>query len=221
KRASHRDLLVYKDPAILDRWQLASPAPDGARDLPGCIATSSIRRRAQWLHRYPRHRIENLRGNVNTRLRKLEESSWDGALFAAAGLERIQLRPERALELDWMLPAPAQGAILVVCREGDRTCLQACGPLHDPDTALCTRIERDFLRELLGGCSTPISALATVSGDQVRFQGNILSPDGSSQASITRQVARAEAPGLGIQAARELLDNGGRAIADRIRHGAG
>jgi hydroxymethylbilane synthase len=80
------------------------------------IATSSTRRMAQWLNRYPNHRIENLRGNVNTRLRKLKESNWNGAIFAAAGLERIDLRPENSVELDWMLPAPAQGAIMVVCR---------------------------------------------------------------------------------------------------------
>jgi len=78
------------------------------------VATSSIRRIAQWSRRYPHHKIENLRGNVNTRLRKLKESKWQGAIFAAAGLERIGLRPDNAVELDWMLPAPAQGAIMVV-----------------------------------------------------------------------------------------------------------
>ena len=83
------------------------------------IATRSIRRIAQWLHRYPNSFIENLRGNVNTRLRKLKESNWYGAIFAAAGLERINLRPANSIDLDWMLPAPAQGAIMVVCRTND------------------------------------------------------------------------------------------------------
>ncbi|MEO7263775.1 MAG: hydroxymethylbilane synthase, partial [Ferruginibacter sp.] len=78
------------------------------------IATSSIRRKAQWLHRYPKHVIENLRGNVNTRMQKVKDSNWNGAIFAAAGLERINLRPKSAIELDWMLPAPAQGAVTVI-----------------------------------------------------------------------------------------------------------
>ena len=81
------------------------------------IATSSLRRKAQWLNRYPHHQIHNLRGNVNTRLKKLEEENWDAAIFAQAGLERIGLRPKNSMIIDWMLPAPAQGAIMVVCRK--------------------------------------------------------------------------------------------------------
>ncbi|MHA4874986.1 hydroxymethylbilane synthase, partial [Enterococcus faecium] len=83
------------------------------------IGTPSIRRIAQWKNKYPDTIIENLRGNVNTRLRKLKESNWHGAIFAAAGLERINLRPENSVDLDWMLPAPAQGAVMIVCKEGD------------------------------------------------------------------------------------------------------
>ena len=131
------------------------------------IATSSIRRIAQWRRRYPNHKIENLRGNVNTRLRKLGESNWAGAVFAAAGLERIGFRPENSIELDWMLPAPAQGAIMVVCREKDDYTFDSCQTFNDEDTALCTKIERDFLRTLLGGCSTPISALATIRNGEI------------------------------------------------------
>src|SRR5438046_7297508 len=112
--------------------------------------------------RYPNHKIENLRGNVNTRLRKLKESNWHGAIFAAAGLERINLRPQNAVDLDWMLPAPAQGAIMVVCRTGDAAAFEACQSFNDIETALCAKIERDFLKTLLGGCSTPISALAVI-----------------------------------------------------------
>src|SRR5690606_34545087 len=136
-------------------------------DMAMVIATSSTRRRAQWLHRYPADKIENLRGNVNTRLQKVSDNDWQGAIFAAAGLERIGLRPENAIELDWMLPAPAQGAITAVCRKDDDYSLASCANFHDPDTALCTGIERDFLRALLGGCSTPISALARTENGQV------------------------------------------------------
>ncbi len=182
------------------------------------IATSSLRRKAQWLNKYPNHRIHNLRGNVNTRLRKLSEESWNAAIFAQAGLERIDLRPENSQVIDWMLPAPAQGAIMVVCRNEDSYTLDACRNFNDESTALCTKIERDFLRTLLGGCSTPISALAVIKKDSVHFRGNILSLDGSKKASIEKKIAVADAANFGMIAAEELLINGGKEIAEEIRH---
>ncbi len=210
KRASYKDLFVYKnDISFLNDLNST-----------GLIATSSIRRKAQWLNRYPNHTIENLRGNVNTRLRKVEESNWNGAIFAAAGLERINLRPENSIELDWMLPAPAQGAIMVVCREEDEFSLKACSHFNDADTALCTKIERDFLRTLLGGCSTPISALAEVVNSEVHFRGNILSIDGKDKVEIEKKLPVIDATGLGTTAANELLNKGGREIADSIRNAA-
>jgi hydroxymethylbilane synthase len=173
---------------------------------------------AQWLNRYPNHSIENLRGNVNTRLRKVQENNWQGAIFAAAGLERINLRPEKSIELDWMLPAPAQGAIMIVCRGGDEDCLQACDLLNDAATATCAKIERDFLRILLGGCSTPISALAEIKDDQIHFRGNILSADGKEKVSIDKWITRAEANEAGSVLANEILLNGGEKIALAIRN---
>ncbi|MDO8317142.1 MAG: hydroxymethylbilane synthase, partial [Flavobacterium sp.] len=80
----------------------------------GTIATGSLRRQAQWLNKYPNHKVVDLRGNVNTRMQKLQESDWNGAVFAAAGLERINLKPSNYIDLDWMIPAPAQGAMVVV-----------------------------------------------------------------------------------------------------------
>jgi hydroxymethylbilane synthase len=210
KRASCKDLLVYKnDTSFLNNT-----------GLPAVIATSSIRRKAQWLNRFPNHTIENLRGNVNTRLKKVEESNWNGAVFAAAGLERINLRPQNSIELDWMLPAPAQGAIMVVCRGEDVLCLNACNHFNDSDTALCTKIERDFLRTLLGGCSTPISALAIIKKSEVYFRGNILSPDGKIKAVIEKTVPVTESRELGIFMAHELLNKGGKAIMDSIHNEA-
>ncbi|MEO8770884.1 MAG: hydroxymethylbilane synthase [Ferruginibacter sp.] len=182
------------------------------------VATSSIRRKAQLLHRYPNATIENLRGNVNTRLKKLVESNWDGAIFAAAGLERINLRPENAVELDWMLPAPAQGAIMIVCKAGDDDTLTAVAKLNDEATAICTKIERDFLRELLGGCSTPISALAQLNKDEIYFNGNILSIDGKQKVKVERSVRKENIHGFGKHMAIELLKNGGQQIADSIRN---
>jgi hydroxymethylbilane synthase len=85
----------------------------------GTIATGSLRRQAQWLHKYPNHQVVDLRGNVNTRMQKLNDSDWNGAIFAAAGLERINLKPENYITLDWMTPAPAQGAMVVVTLEND------------------------------------------------------------------------------------------------------
>ena len=182
------------------------------------IATSSIRRKAQWLNRYPHHKVETLRGNVNTRLHKLKESNWHGAIFAAAGLERIDLLPKNSIELDWMLPAPAQGAIMVVCRDADDHCLDACSNFNDAGTALCTKIERDFLKILLGGCSTPISALAEIVEDKIHLKGNILSPDGKQIAGFNTIEPVMMADDLGVRAAEGLLKNGGQSIADSIRY---
>ncbi|AXY77127.1 hydroxymethylbilane synthase [Paraflavitalea soli] len=232
KRASWKDLLVYKGDLsqlstelgfISSQWvPTPSTTTTGKNPLPIAdsrftIATSSIRRKTQWLNRYPQHTIENLRGNVNTRLAKVANSNWQGAIFAAAGLERINLRPEQSIELDWMLPAPAQGAIMVVCREEDKEIAAICQAFNDGDTALCTQIERDFLRTLLGGCSTPISALAEVKNGQIRFQGNILSIDGVQKAVIEKTITRDAATGAGNLFAKELLANGGQPIADNIQ----
>ncbi|HEV7329846.1 MAG TPA: hydroxymethylbilane synthase [Flavisolibacter sp.] len=208
KRASHKDIFVYKNGiGFLDDPQSEAT-----------IATGSVRRIAQWLNRYPNHKVENLRGNVNTRLRKVEENHWHGAIFAAAGLERIHLRPEKSIDLDWMLPAPAQGAIMVVCREGDDMAFQSCQSFNDDATALCVKIERDFLSALMGGCSTPISGLAEVRGNEVYFRGNIVSPDGKQKAEVEKTVALAEASNLGVNAANEILLNGGQELVNRIRN---
>jgi hydroxymethylbilane synthase len=182
------------------------------------IATSSIRRKAQWLHKYPGHELHNLRGNVNTRLKKLSVESWDAAIFAQAGLERINLRPQNSVVIDWMLPAPAQGAIVAVCRHEDEQVYNACRHFHDTATATCTKAERDFLRALSGGCSTPISALAEIKNGELHFRGSILSLDGKEKADIEKRVPAGNTADLGRIAAEELLLNGGQKIADAIRH---
>ena len=107
KRGNIRDTLVYKhNEEFLSQREAV-------------IATGSLRRKAQWLNRYPTHTIVGLRGNVNTRLQKFEDSNWNGAIFAAAGLGRIDVRPEESVNLEWMVPAPAQGAIMMTAREDD------------------------------------------------------------------------------------------------------
>lgn len=166
KRANPHDVLVYKG------------NPSSVESEIATIATSSLRRKAQWLHRYPKHQIENLRGNVNTRLQKLADSQWNGAIFAAAGLERIGKLPQNHLVLDWMLPAPAQGAIMVTVHIDKYDVHQALLPLHDPYTFIATQLERDFLRALEGGCTAPIGAFAQFKDDKLHFKGGLWSEDG-------------------------------------------
>ena len=207
KRASYKDILVYKNPVDLDTIGFANNhwgSIHGNHNL-FKIATSSIRRIAQWLHRFPTHNIENLRGNVNTRLRKLKESDWNGAIFAAAGLERINLRPENSVDLDWMLPAPAQGAIMIACRENDNFSYEPTSLLNDSDTSLCTKIERDFLSTLMGGCSTPISALAIINKNELVFKGNVVSADGKQIWNVSKKTNKDKASEIGVLAAQELL----------------
>jgi hydroxymethylbilane synthase len=213
KRGPVNDLLVFKNEEGKKKY---SSLAIGDSQL--TIATSSIRRKAQWLNRYPTHFIQNLRGNINTRLKKLQEEKWDAAIFAQAGLERIGLRPQTSIVLDWMLPAPAQGAIVVVCKEDDRYSFEACQHFNDVETETCTKIERDFLRKLLGGCSTPISALAKLKDHRVSFKGSILSLDGKDKVEIEKTTDIKNATGLGKRAAVELLAKGGREIAESIHH---
>lgn len=206
KRGPVKDLLIYKN----SKSFLADTS------LSCTIATGSIRRKAQWLHRYPNSIITGLRGNVNTRLRKLQENNWDGALFAAAGLERIQLRPDNAIEIDWMLPSPAQGAILIACKTENIQLLQACHKLNDETTALCVKIEREFLQTLLGGCSTPISAYAEVRKENICFKGNILTPDGTEKIEIEKIVPLQKAKNIGIIAGEEILKKGAQEIVNQL-----
>ena len=208
KRATYKDVLV---PNGETRF-LQNPSSTAL------IATSSIRRIAQWLHRYPYHQLTNLRGNINSRLKKVKESNWNGAIFAAAGLERIHVLPSNAIELDWMLPAPAQGAIMVVCRGSDDDVLEACSYLNDTQTAMCTAIERNFLKALLGGCSTPISALALIENNKIRFKGNITSPDGKKSVDVSSVVPVENSNDLGEREAANILEKGGREITEKLKH---
>lgn len=179
------------------------------------VATSSLRRKAQWLHRYPGHRVEPLRGNIQTRLDKLKSrSDWQGAIFAAAGIERVLLPVPHLIELDWMLPAPGQGALSVVCRENDDYILEACRPLEHDETALCTRAEKDFLRALQGGCSTPIAALAVTERDGLRFRGNIVSANGTLKLDVDVWFPMDEAARAGNIAAGTLFEKGAKEILD-------
>jgi len=183
------------------------------------IATGSLRRQAQWWHKYPKHTVVDLRGNVNTRMQKLNEKDWDGAVFAAAGLERINLKPQNYINLDWMIPAPAQGAMVVVAMAEDTFCLNALSELNHIETEICTYIERQFLRTLEGGCTAPIGALAKYNeqNDTIEFQGVLLSVDGKQKLETNKNVDISEWRKLGYNAAQEILNSGGIELMNEIK----
>lgn len=217
-RASYKDVFVInhsidKNPCT---ELLGKEENNFFKEVTITVATSSIRRKAQWLNRFPHHQLESIRGNVNSRLQKVYESKWNGAIFAKAGLERIGILPTDAIELDWMIPAPAQGAIVVVAREDNQTLIQLLKTLNHSHTDLCTKIERDFLRTLLGGCTTPISALAEVKNGFVHFFGQLLSIDGSEKIEISSIKPIAESKNIGINAGLEILANGGASIVQKM-----
>ena len=208
ERASAFDILVYKENL------------DFLTEDNSVIASSSLRRKASWLHKYPSHTIEDIRGNVNTRLQKVADSNWGGAIFAEAGLERINLKPEKAIVLDWMIPAPAQGAMVVVCNADDFFSLDAVSQLNHIETEICTYIERQFLRTLEGGCTAPIGAIATYNEkeDVIDFTGVLLSIDGKQKLEVTKTVAVSEWKKLGFHTAQEILSNGGESIMLSIKN---
>ncbi|HNP31838.1 MAG TPA: hydroxymethylbilane synthase [Flavobacterium sp.] len=183
------------------------------------IATGSLRRQAQWWNKYPKHTVVDLRGNVNTRMQKLKDNDWNGAVFAAAGLERINLKPKDFINLDWMIPAPAQGAMVIVAMENDNFTIEAVSQLNDVETEICTHIERQFLRTLEGGCTAPIGALASYNEDDdtIDFKGVLLSIDGKQKLETDKKVDISEWKKLGFNSAQEILNNGGSELMAEIK----
>ncbi|HLT34323.1 MAG TPA: hydroxymethylbilane synthase [Aquaticitalea sp.] len=205
KRGNVRDTLIYKNNEEFLSQKNA------------VIATGSLRRKAQWLNRYPTHTIVGLRGNVNTRLQKFEDSDWNGAIFAAAGIGRIDLRPEEAINLDWMVPAPAQGAIMMTACENDEELLAICKEINHEETEICTTIERKFLNLLEGGCSAPIGALAFIKNEEVSFQGVLLSLDGSKKIEVTRTEKLGNHHNIAEFCANYILERGGNRLMDDLK----
>lgn len=216
--------LPLKVAAILDR---ADPrdtlvTSDGTDflDEPGyeaTIATGSNRRRAQWLNRYPSHNVVNIRGNVNTRLEKIETNNWDGAIFAAAGLLRIDLGHHIDQYLDWMVSAAAQGAMAVMIREEDTEMEEIVSQLNHDETALCTTIERDFLHDMEAGCSAPVGAYAYIEDGKVHFKAVALMLDGSERYDYEETVSVGEGGDLGHEAAQVLLSEGAIKVIEEMK----
>ena len=201
--------------AVLERGEVKDilvKGPGGSNT----IATGSLRRKAQWLNRNPECEIVGLRGNVNTRLAKVKGSKWYGAIFAKAGLERIGVLPENHEVLDWMTPAPAQGALLIVGLEEKQELYENVSELNHPDSQLETSIERAFLRTLEGGCTAPIGALAEVEKGTVKFTGVLNSLCGAKELRIEKVWDNATAED-GARAAEELLANGGAELIAKIK----
>lgn len=186
-------------------------------DYKAVIATGSNRRKAQWLNRYPHHEITNIRGNVNTRLDKVQSKNWDGAIFAAAGLTRIDLGHHIDAYLDWMVPAAAQGAMAVMVREDDAEMEEIIANLNHDETALCTMIERDFLHEMEAGCSAPVGAIAKIDDGEVHFKAVALTLDGSEKFDYEHSLSVGKAGDLGFDAAQELLEKGAIKVIEEMK----
>ncbi|WP_308991853.1 hydroxymethylbilane synthase [Mariniflexile litorale] len=207
KRGNVNDTLVFKD----------NEEFLGSKEA--VIATGSLRRRAQWLSRFPTHTVVGLRGNVNSRLEKLADNEeWDAAIFAAAGIGRIGVRPEEAINLDWMIPAPAQGAIMITALAEDEFVLTACKELNHEETEICTTIEREFLNKLEGGCTAPIGALAYIKDEEINFKGVLLSVDGSKRIDVTRVKKIGEHHDMAEYCANFVIERGGKRLMDTIKN---
>lgn len=205
KRGNVRDTLVFKNNEEFLSQRKA------------VIATGSLRRRAQWLNRYPTHTIVGLRGNVNTRLQKLEDNQdWNGAILAAAGMGRLDIRPENAVNLDWMVPAPAQGAIMITALKEDEEMHEICAEINHEETEICTTIERQFLNLLEGGCTAPIGALAYIKEERIYFQGVLLSPDGSKKIAVNRDVKLEDKDEVASWCSDFIIERGGKRMMEDI-----
>jgi hydroxymethylbilane synthase len=207
KREDPRDVFIGREGRSLDQMSA------GAR-----IGTSSLRRQAQLLAYRPDFKISMLRGNVDTRLRKLEAGEFDGIVLAAAGLHRLRLqnRITEYLSVDICLPAISQGALGLEGRRDDVFVRQIISKLEDAPSRIAVSAERAFLQRLEGGCQVPIAAHATISGDRLTLSGLIAAVDGSRvlRGEISGSVSTACS--LGEQLADDLLSRGGDEILKAI-----
>ncbi len=174
------------------------------------IGTSSLRRQSQLKALRPDLRISPLRGNVDTRLRKLDEGQYDAIILAAAGLKRLEYDQHitHLIDIDQSLPAVGQGVVGVECRADDAHSIAAVAALNDPVSRICCECERAFALRLQGSCQSPIAGFAQLSGDRIELRGVVASEDGKTIYRGTIDGAVADANALGIQLAQRLLDAG-------------
>ncbi|MEE8332881.1 MAG: hydroxymethylbilane synthase [Alphaproteobacteria bacterium] len=204
-REDVRDALIARQATALDQL------PAGAR-----VGTASLRRKALLLAKRPDIRVETLRGNVQTRLERIEAGEFEATFLAAAGLKRLGLidRASALLDPDDMLPAVCQGAIGIECRADDGKTLALLAALNHEETASRIAAERAFLAALDGSCRTPIAALATLEGDAIRLRGLIVRPDGSETLAAERAAPVGDARALGRDIGDELRRRAGPGFFD-------
>ncbi len=184
-----------------------------------CVGTSSLRRQAQLLAQRPDLRIESLRGNVDTRLRKLREGVYDAIVLASAGLNRLELTAPcmHSLDPQVFLPAVGQGALGIECREDDYELFALLAQLEDTPTRVCVEAERGFLAGLEGGCQVPIAGHARLlDDDTLCLEGLVAEVDGSRILRAQKQGHTSQARQWGLELASEILDQGGRAILEKL-----
>ncbi len=181
------------------------------------IATDSMRCESQWLHRYPHHTIVKLHGNtVKEKLLELKNNNWNGAIFSMSELKRMNLLPEEPFKLGWMVPAPAQGTVMISALKKNEDIVNSCKELNDKETEICTTIEREFLRALEEDLTSPIGALATVKEEELKFRGTIFSPDGKNKIEFSKEVPLNHTTDIAQFAAKLLLDKGAKKILRKI-----
>ncbi|MCT4304442.1 hydroxymethylbilane synthase [Elizabethkingia anophelis] len=178
------------------------------------VATSSLRRKAFWLNQYPNTPFSDIRGNVQTRLKKLEDGLADATLLSLAGIKRMEMDIEYEY-LPFLLQAPSQGVVCCASLVENEELTSILAQINHEETYKCTKVERDFLRHLEGGCTAPIGARATISGNSITFEGRIASLDGSKEIDL-KEIAEWN-DDLGVRFAQQVLDNGGKAIMEEIK----
>jgi hydroxymethylbilane synthase len=202
-----------RDAFVSNKYQSLSELPDGA-----LVGTSSLRRQTQIRERYPELKIDWLRGNVNTRLRKLDDGEFDAIILAAAGLKRLgfEQRIRSCLEPEESLPAIGQGAIGIEARSDDEAVRQLIAPLADADTTLRVQAERAMNETLNGGCQVPLAGYAVLEGDQLYLRGLVGEPDGSVVLRSEIRGASSDAVSLGVKLAEDLISQGAGEILARL-----
>lgn len=180
------------------------------------VATSSLRRRAFWLREFAHAEFSDIRGNVQTRLQKLEDLDFDATIFSLAGIKRMELAVEYE-ELPMMIPAPSQGVVAVAGLSSNTEINNVVAQITHAETEKCVRMERQFLSTLEGGCTAPIGAFAEIKEGQVRFIGRLCSLDGKDCIETDKIFSYEENRNYGKELAEEILDNGGRQIMSVIK----
>lgn len=180
------------------------------------IATSSLRRRAFWSEKFPNTQFSDIRGNVQTRLKKLEEGDFDATLFSLAGIKRMEMELEYEM-LDFMISAPSQGVVAISSRVDDVETKAILQKINHKTTQICVEIERNFLRTLEGGCTAPIGAIAVFEENKIKFSGRLNSLDGSKTISVVEEFEYDESENYGKKFAEFVLKNGGKEMMEEIK----